>query len=393
MAKSKIDPIAMLKAKTVDLKQPVFAHEVRVKSNIIILPELRDLIPPLTDEESKQLKENIDKNGIKDPLSVWETTVLSVLEGLDGASESHDLFKDFDNETVVHILVDGHNRYQHANAGEKVLDYRINLLEFSNLQEVREYMIDYQLGRRNLKPEQISLLRGIKYNKLKASNKSDRVNVADDLANEFGVSSRTIKRDGDFAKGIEKLTPELKGKVLSGEEKLPKEAIYDLSKVDVAEKIDTVEKVAEVLPKKKNKAIKPVPAIEQEAESEDLRKSIEDFLTAPDVTIDNQSIPDVAVDDNPETEKSETESEAVDFENVVQIEDSKGNVHNLDLFGSPVKEQEADQNANDENVSIPDLRADFETRLKRLLFADLSKKEVVEEISEVSQKLLEYFDK
>ena len=48
-------------------------------------PELRDLLPPLTDEEYKQLKKNIVENGFDKnfPIMVW-----------------HD------------FIVDGHNRYE-----------------------------------------------------------------------------------------------------------------------------------------------------------------------------------------------------------------------------------------------------------------------------------------
>ena len=56
--------------------------------SIRIDKEFESLIPPLTDEEFKQLEENIVREGIRDPLVVWH-----VPNGDD-------------------ILVDGHNRFE-----------------------------------------------------------------------------------------------------------------------------------------------------------------------------------------------------------------------------------------------------------------------------------------
>jgi hypothetical protein len=84
-----------------------------------ILKELEILIPPLTSEEFKQLERNILEEGIRDPLVTWNG-----------------------------ILVDGHNRYRIA------LEYDINFetveKEFTDMNSVKEWMVNNQLGRRNL---------------------------------------------------------------------------------------------------------------------------------------------------------------------------------------------------------------------------------------------------
>ena len=267
MAKVKVNPMDKFKEKTSDVKPSTFVTESLIKSEIIILPELRDLIPALAEDESKQLEENIIKFGIKDPLSVWETDVLTVLSGLDAKSTSRELFTKLDNNAAVYILFDGHNRYNKAK--EKGLDYKVNKMSFNNISEVKDYMIDYQLGRRNLTPEQVSYLRGLKYNELKkagkASGKSvrEKINVAEELAQEFGVTDRTIKRDGEFAEGMDKLTPEFRKDILSGKSKLAKKDVQALKSAKPFAPIDSMAGVLELL---KEQEIEKDPQSEQKVD-------------------------------------------------------------------------------------------------------------------------------
>jgi len=72
-----------------------------------------------------------------------------------------------------------------------------------------------QLGRRNLTPDQMSLIRGRRYNRAKkAPHRPEKRTQNEDvkpertserLAKEHGVSAATIKRDGQFAKAVEKV--------------------------------------------------------------------------------------------------------------------------------------------------------------------------------------------
>jgi DNA modification methylase len=84
-----------------------------------ISKELEVLIPPLTSEEFKQLERNILEEGIRDPLVTWNG-----------------------------ILVDGHNRYRIAK--EYDIDFETVEKEFSDMNAVKEWMVNNQLGRRNL---------------------------------------------------------------------------------------------------------------------------------------------------------------------------------------------------------------------------------------------------
>ena len=213
---AKKDFMSLMKEKTVDVRPSILSAETTIKTHIVILDVLRDLIPPLTHEEFGQLEQNILKHGVKDPLTVWETTQL--IAGLG------------DDDGPVYVLVDGHNRYKICTQFR--LDYRINIIHFESLAEVKDYMIDYQLGRRNLTAEQTSYLRGMRYLQQKSARGSNlraetsQVNVAEVLASEYGVSSRTIKRDGEFAASLEKLDLESRRNVLAGKQKLVRSAAH-----------------------------------------------------------------------------------------------------------------------------------------------------------------------
>jgi DNA modification methylase len=92
-----------------------------------ILQELESLIPPLSNEEFKQLERNILEEGIREPLITWNG-----------------------------ILIDGHNRYRIAQ--EYDMNYETLEKEFENINRVKEWMIHNQFGRRNLSNYQRSVL-------------------------------------------------------------------------------------------------------------------------------------------------------------------------------------------------------------------------------------------
>lgn len=81
--------------------------------------EFKELIPPLSDEEFKQLEENILRDGIQDPLKVWNG-----------------------------ILIDGHNRYKIA--AKHDLPFSTTEINFNNRNDAIIWIIKNQFGRRNL---------------------------------------------------------------------------------------------------------------------------------------------------------------------------------------------------------------------------------------------------
>jgi len=88
-----------------------------------------------------------------------------------------------------------------------------------------------QLGRRNLSPDVMSLLRGRMYRRTKKPHggqlpregmgqNEPSLPTADRLAEEHGVSAPTIKRDGLFAASVEALkptVPDIEDRVMAGE--------------------------------------------------------------------------------------------------------------------------------------------------------------------------------
>jgi len=81
--------------------------------------ELKRLIPPLEEDEYKSLEESIKKEGVREPLVLWSD-----------------------------ILVDGHNRKEIAD--KLKIRYKTYQKKFKDKTEVILWMIDNQLGRRNI---------------------------------------------------------------------------------------------------------------------------------------------------------------------------------------------------------------------------------------------------
>ena len=196
--------------------------ESKIKKEFIILDELKDFISPLSKEESEGLEQDIIKDGISDPLIIWETTPEVV-----GLKNSKD--------KTVYVLIDGHNRYRISQKYN--IDFRIILRSYDDIQEVKDSMLNKQLNRRNLTLEQISYYRGLKYNNVIKSQEGSpkTINVAFNLAKEFKVNEKTIRRDAEFAKGLTKLTPALRHDVLAGKTKVNKSDIVNLAKVNIGE--------------------------------------------------------------------------------------------------------------------------------------------------------------
>jgi hypothetical protein len=253
-------------------EQKVFQHSTfvqheEIKKNITIITELESLIPPLLDDELAQLEANIIKDGCREALLVWPT-IEQILEPIDKSDSTKPIF----------VLIDGHNRYKICTKNN--IDFTIHLVNYKTLEEIRGFMIDNQLGRRNLGTEQMSYLRGMKYIHLKQDkgkysreehiaqndtyaigggnehiaqndtygSKDKKVNTAELLATQFNVGQATIKRDAEFAEGLEKLTPNFKTQVLSGKSKINKKYIQQLSKKEISEnKIDSTEELEQVL--------------------------------------------------------------------------------------------------------------------------------------------------
>jgi len=202
-------------------------HE-QAKQQIVVFPELEDLIPPLQEEEQDALEASILREGCREALIVWQ----------------------YEQQL---ILVDGHNRFRICK--KHGVDFKMNIRHFEDLEAVKDWMVQNQLSRRNLTPEQISYLRGMRYALEKKEKggfdkiKSKGQNVlltSERLSNEYNVSEKTIKRDAAFAQGIEKIgqaNPQLKHDILAGKVKVNKSDVQKVGKLSGS--ID-IEQVADI---------------------------------------------------------------------------------------------------------------------------------------------------
>lgn len=146
--------------------------------------EFKNLIPPLTADEFNQLEANIITDGCRDPLVIWSG-----------------------------VILDGHNRYQICTAHN--IEFSVIEKDFTERSEAINWIIDNQLGRRNLPPWQQSILRGKRYNAEKDNHGGARyqfdtlqTRTRDTLAEQYGVSPATIQRDGEFAAAAEQAAQE-----------------------------------------------------------------------------------------------------------------------------------------------------------------------------------------
>ena len=159
--------------------------------------EFKSLIPPLKQDELDLLEQSIVAEGCHDALVIW-------------------LEED--------ILLDGHNRYDICNKHN--LPFTTRAVSLSSRDAAMDWIDTNQLGRRNLSPDQMSIIRGRLYNRMKKPHggSSDQfghslVKTSEKLAEQLGVSPTTIKRDGKIASFLEEHPVEAEA-VLQGETSL-----------------------------------------------------------------------------------------------------------------------------------------------------------------------------
>lgn len=108
------------------------------------------------------------------------------------------------------ILIDGHNRYEICT--RLGLPFETVAKEFTDRDAVMDWMDANQLGRRNITPDQFTLLLGRRYNRAKKKQGAPTGNTnnsasqtgqivqfestAKKLGNEHGVDERTVRRAG-----------------------------------------------------------------------------------------------------------------------------------------------------------------------------------------------------
>ena len=219
---------------------------------LIIDPEFRDKIPPLTEDEFTLLEENILSDGaVFSPLIVWDGTIL-----------------------------DGHNRYEIIQKHPE-LTYAVHKVSFANRYEAISWICKHQLGRRNLTPQQKKYLIGQRYeaekqavafhgNQHTASDESgadkkcphqnSRHVTQSRIAKETNTSASYVREAGTFAKGVdaaEEALPGIKQEILTGTIKPTASAVAAVAKADPEERLRLA---ADLKKSKDDKGKKPRPA-------------------------------------------------------------------------------------------------------------------------------------
>jgi hypothetical protein len=95
-----------------------------------INPELQTVVAPLTTEEYAQLRDNIQRDGLLEPITIW-------------AEQSG-------------TILDGHNRY--AICQELGIGFRTKALSFLGIEAAKLWILEHQVGRRNLTDDQRAVI-------------------------------------------------------------------------------------------------------------------------------------------------------------------------------------------------------------------------------------------
>ena len=152
-------------------------------NTLIIDAELKNLLPPLSEEEAAGLEESILKEGCLSPLIVWGN-----------------------------VLVDGHYRY--AICAKHAIPFSVKKIHFANMEEAKLWAWQHQNHRRNLTPflraelalkfKDIIARKAKEHQRLAGGRNGNRIpgepiNTASELAKIAGVSHGSLYKAGYIA--------------------------------------------------------------------------------------------------------------------------------------------------------------------------------------------------
>lgn len=156
--------------------------------DLVIDKEFEELLPKLTPDEFDKLEKGILKNGLLDPIKIWQ-----------------------DPDTEQWLVIDGHNRYKILKKNNIELrywcDYKIlHEGELATREDVKQWMLEQQLGRRNLSEaeryEIVQKFKTVIQQKAKENQSSggkglsnlSKVNTRKEMAKVVGVSEGTYQK-------------------------------------------------------------------------------------------------------------------------------------------------------------------------------------------------------
>ena len=185
-------------------------------------PEFDRLCLPLKEEEFDDLSRNIERDGLREAIVLWGDTIL-----------------------------DGHNRYRICTKLGIEPTYQAAPNSVQTREDATNWIIDNQLGRRNLTPDQMALLWGRRYNAEKrqgartdlTSGQSGQKSTAEWLAQQAGQSERTIRRYAQYADGVAKIAevdPFTASQIEAGQSGLTRQQVASVAKAATPEAAQAV---------------------------------------------------------------------------------------------------------------------------------------------------------
>ena len=188
-------------------------------------PDFRDIICPMTQAERLQLEDNLLADGCREPLIVWNGTI-----------------------------IDGHNRYEICHRHK--IPFAIRELQFDCKEAAIAWICANQLGRRNLTEETRKFLIGMQYESEKVANSmrnAQRISQYTEIesprhsktgnirhitalrvAEEHALSHATVQKYGAFTRAvseIQKRAPDIAANILSGRYKISHQNVIILSQM------------------------------------------------------------------------------------------------------------------------------------------------------------------
>ena len=222
-------------------------------------PEFAGRIPPLTDDEFKQLEENVLADRVViNPIIVWNG-----------------------------VIVDGHNRFRILE-NHPHIQYTIHEKSFDDRFAALAWICKNQLGRRNLTPTQKKYLIGKQYEAEKqrqgtnnqyvqAKSESSQIGnfhssakTCERIAAENGISKNSVFRAEAFSRAVDiadEIEPGIRSDILAGSVKATARDVEDIIQAPPAERPQLIEKLRSPPPAKKKEPSSDKAKIQEISES------------------------------------------------------------------------------------------------------------------------------
>ena len=105
---------------------------MKCRYRLVIDPEFESLVPPLSEDEYKQLEANILRDGCRNPITIWDN-----------------------------VILDGHHRYKICRHHD--IPFEINPILIESRDEAISWICSNQMGRRNITEERRRYLIGKRF--------------------------------------------------------------------------------------------------------------------------------------------------------------------------------------------------------------------------------------